>query len=58
MLYTDLAAVYYTLTTGKGLTIRQNVILQELDVKLVRIKTHRGHTLVTQWVPPVADPLS
>jgi hypothetical protein len=60
-LRTDSNIVYYVLNSGKGATIRQNVILQELYVAYYKIKNKRGHRLVVWWVPTDAnlvDPIS
>jgi hypothetical protein len=59
-LNTDSGVVYYTLRTGKGTTLRQNQLLQELYCTYLKIKMERGHGLAVSWVPSeenLADPL-
>jgi hypothetical protein len=52
---TDSAVVYYTLSTGKGITFRRSPLLQRLYVTWFRIKMDRGHGLVLRWVPSNAN---
>jgi hypothetical protein len=54
-LLTNSAVVYYTLSSGKGLTFRSNVLLQELYVTYFKIKSDRGHRLVVRWIPSGAN---
>jgi ribonuclease HI len=53
---TDSAVAYYTLSTGKGYTIRHNIWLQTLYLKWFTIKMNRGHGLEVRWVPSAANP--
>jgi hypothetical protein len=55
-LVTDSAVTYYTLSTGKGYTIRFNVWLQTLYIAWFKIKLDRGHGLAVRWVPYAANP--
>jgi ribonuclease HI len=55
-LATDSAVAYYTLSTGKGYTIRYDIWLQTLYVSWFKIKLKRGHGLVVLWVPSAANP--
>jgi ribonuclease HI len=55
-LATDSAVAYYTLSTGKGYTMRYNIWLQTLYMSWFKIKLDRGHGLVVRWVPSAANP--
>jgi hypothetical protein len=55
-LATDTAVTYYTLSTGKGYTMRFNVWLQTLYIAWFRIKLDSDHGLVVRWVPSAANP--
>jgi hypothetical protein len=60
-LATDSAIVYYVLNTGKGLTLRQHDLLQQLYISYYKKKSKRGHRLVFWWVATdvnLADPVS
>jgi hypothetical protein len=59
-LATDSAVVFYIRVTGKGATLRQHRLLQELYITFFSIKNKRGHRLVVRWVPSdasLADPV-
>jgi ribonuclease HI len=60
-LYTDSSIVYCSLARGTGLTLRRNVLLQNLYIGWLFNKVKSGHGLVVRWLPSeenLADPLS
>jgi ribonuclease HI len=60
-LATDSTVACYSLSTGKGLTLRYNLWLQCLYIRWFQIKMDTGHGLVLRWVPSeanLADPVS
>jgi hypothetical protein len=60
-LYTDSAVAFYTLSSGKGLTFCQSLLLQMLYVLGIKNKVNRGFSLVVRWIPSqanLADPVS
>jgi len=50
------SAVAYTLSIGKGYTIRYDIWLQTLYMAWFSIKLNRGRGLVVRWVPSAANP--
>jgi ribonuclease HI len=60
-LYTDSSVVFHTLSRGTGITLRNNVLLQNMYVAFLINKVYTGHGLVVRRVPScqnLADPLS
>jgi hypothetical protein len=47
-LYTDSSVVYHTLSRGTGLTLRTNVLLQNLYISFLINKVYTGHGLVVR----------